>query len=166
MNLPLAIEQLRNVLRRQHKAIATEASYVYWLRKYVTALESMPVALPSEQKLDLPFQLARKYPEYRYSWPWAWLFPSHNTSFHPRTHLENRYRMHEANVQRAVKEARRKLGISVLPHELRHGYATHSMANGVTLGTWYKVLNESPMIRYLGLAIVPMSSLNIREGKK
>jgi hypothetical protein len=28
--------------------------------------------------------------------------------------------MHEANVQRAVKEARRKLGISVLPHELRH----------------------------------------------
>ena len=35
MNLPLAIEQLRNVLRRQHKAIATEASYVYWLRHYV-----------------------------------------------------------------------------------------------------------------------------------
>jgi hypothetical protein len=27
--------------------------------------------------------------------------------------------MHEGNVQRAVKYARRKLGISVLPHELR-----------------------------------------------
>lgn len=283
MNLPIAIEQLRNVLRRQHKAIATEASYVYWLRHYVTALKGMSNSLSSEQKLEnflthlarhrelsastqnqafnailyfynevlrqplqnidalrarrparlrhaptvsetqallqtvrdragyptnlivrllygcglrvceplnlrikdvklqeltlfilgakggkdrvvaipasvvpelgqqmkcaqavwlrdkqnripvnLPFQLASKYPEYQFSWPWAWLFPSHNTCFHPRTHLENRYRMHEANVQRAVKEARRKLGISVLPHELRHGYATHSMNNGVS----------------------------------
>jgi hypothetical protein len=47
--------------------------------------------------VDLPFQLASKYPEYRYSWPWAWFFPSHQTSFHPRTHQENRYRMHEAH---------------------------------------------------------------------
>ena len=38
--------------------------------------------------------------------------------------------MHEANVQRAVKHARRKLGISVLPHELRHGYATHCLERG------------------------------------
>jgi len=50
----------------------------------------------------------------------------------PLTHLEVRYRMHEGNVQRAVQEARRKLGIAVLPHELRHGFATHSMANGVS----------------------------------
>ena len=52
MNLPLAIEQLRNVLRSQHKAIATESSYVYWLRKYVTTLATMPGSLPSEQKLE------------------------------------------------------------------------------------------------------------------
>ena len=39
--------------------------------------------------------------------------------------------MHEANVQRAVKYARRQLGISVLPHELRHGYATHCLERGV-----------------------------------
>ena len=30
MNLPNASERLRNVLRRQHKAIATEALYVYY----------------------------------------------------------------------------------------------------------------------------------------
>jgi integrase len=70
--------------------------------------------------VELPHQLARKYPEYAHAWPWAWLFPARNTCFHPRTHLEVRYRMHEANVQRAVRDARRKLGISVLPHELRH----------------------------------------------
>ena len=82
--------------------------------------------------VTLPHQLALKYPDYQFVWPWAWLFPSHNTCFHPRTHLEVRYRMHEANLQRAVKDARRKLCISVMPHELRHGFATHSMENGVS----------------------------------
>ena len=47
-----AIDRLRNVIRRQHKALSTESSYVYWLRQYVTALKSMPSSLPSEQKLD------------------------------------------------------------------------------------------------------------------
>jgi integrase len=253
MNLSIAIERLRDVLRRQHKALATESSYVYWLRHYVTALNTMAATLSSEQKLErfltdlarhrdlsassqnqalnavlffykevlrqplqgvdalrakrparlrhaptvpetqallqtirdqagyptnliarmiygcglrvteplnmrikdvnleqltlflvgakggkdrvvslpkslvpelvqqmkfaqavwqrdqqnkipvtLPHQLAIKYPDYQFSWPWAWLFPSHHTCFHPRTRCEVRYRMHEANVQRAV----------------------------------------------------------------
>jgi site-specific recombinase XerD len=38
--------------------------------------------------------------------------------------------MHEVNVQRAVKYARRKLGISVLPHCLRHAYASHCLDRG------------------------------------
>jgi hypothetical protein len=33
-------------------------------------------------------------------------------------------------VQRAVKYARRQLGICVLPHRLRHGYATHCLERG------------------------------------
>src|ERR1035438_7117254 len=271
MNLTLAIDRLRSILRRQHKALSTESIYIYWLRHYVIALRGMPATLSSEQRLEqfltalglnresssstqnqafnpniffykevlgqplqgvnalrvrrpahlrhaptvpetlallqtaqnvggyptnliirllygcglrvceplnlrvkdvdftrlrlsirgakcekdrvvalppslvpeltqqmqfawaawqrdkqngiplmLPYSLARKYPDYQFAWPWAWLFPAHHSSFHPRTRLEVRYRMHEANVQRAVKLARRKLGISVLPHELRH----------------------------------------------
>jgi hypothetical protein len=38
--------------------------------------------------------------------------------------------MHEVNVQRAVKHARRRLGLSVLPHELHHAYATHCLDRG------------------------------------
>src|SRR5262249_22224063 len=78
----------------------------------------------------LPHQLARKYPEYRFSWGWAWLFPAHFPCREPRTDKLVRYRMHEGNVQRAVKYARRRLGISVLPHELRHGYAMHCLERG------------------------------------
>jgi Phage integrase family/Phage integrase, N-terminal SAM-like domain len=33
--------------------------------------------------VTLPHQLAAKYPEYQFVWPWAWLFPAHNTCFHP-----------------------------------------------------------------------------------
>ena len=53
MNLSITIEQLRDVLRRQHKALATESNYVYWLRQYMTALNSMPASFSSEQKLEL-----------------------------------------------------------------------------------------------------------------
>jgi integron integrase len=80
--------------------------------------------------LMLPHRLAKKYPEYQFSWGWAWLFPAHCPCRDPRSDAIVRFRMHEANVQRAVKHARRKLGISVLPHELRHGYATHCLERG------------------------------------
>ena len=312
MNLSIAVEKLRGILRRQHKALATEATYVYWLRRYVNALPALPVALSSEQKLEhfltdlarhrdlsansqnqalnailyfykevlrqplqnvdalrakrparlrhaptvpetqallqtirdragyptnliarliygcglrvceplnlrikdlnldqltlflvgakggkdrvvalpkilvpeliqqmkfaqaiwhrdrqnkipvtLPHQLAAKYPEYQFAWPWAWLFPSHRTCFHPRTHLEVRYRMHEANVQRAVKEARRKLGISVLPHELRHGYATHCMHSGVSPRAIQLAMGHSSLETTMGY--LHSESLNVRS---
>ena len=78
----------------------------------------------------LPHRLANKYPDYQFRWGWAWLFPAHNTCRDPRSGTIVRYRLHEANVQRAVKYAVRKLGISVLPHELRHGFATDCLNRG------------------------------------
>ncbi len=83
--------------------------------------------------LEIPNQLGKKYPEYRLAWTWAWLFPSHWPCKHPRTGELVRYRMHEANVQRAVKESRRRIGIMVLCHELRHGYATHCLERGTNI---------------------------------
>jgi hypothetical protein len=47
-----AIDRLRQVLRRQHKALATEDAYVHWLRRYIKALPHMPSGLPSEKKLE------------------------------------------------------------------------------------------------------------------
>jgi integron integrase len=312
MNLPFAIERLRNVLRRQHKALATESNYVFWLRHYVTALDAMSDSLSSEQKVErfltglarqrdlsassqnqalnailffykevlgqplqgidalrakrpahlrhaptvadtqallqtvqdvagyptnliarllygcglrvaeplnlrikdvdleqfsfcirgakggkdrmvslprslipeltrqiefaravwqrdkqnniplmLPHQLARKYPDYQFAWPWAWLFPSRNTCFHPRTRLEVRYRMHEANVQRAIKQARCKLGISVLPHELRHGYATHCLENGVNPRAIQEAMGHASLETTMGY--LHAESLSVRS---
>ncbi len=52
MNATYSIQRLRQVIRLQHKALATEESYVLWLRRYIAALRQMPPELPSEKKLE------------------------------------------------------------------------------------------------------------------
>ena len=52
MNPSQAIERIRQVIRLQHKAYSTEATYVYWLRRYIHALQDIPEDLPSEKKLE------------------------------------------------------------------------------------------------------------------
>ena len=52
MNTALALQRLRQVLRRQHKALFTESNYIHWLRHYILALRQMPETLSSEQKLE------------------------------------------------------------------------------------------------------------------
>jgi hypothetical protein len=51
MNTTQAICRMREVIRRQHKALSTEDSYVFWLRRYMTVLRQMPAGLSSEKKL-------------------------------------------------------------------------------------------------------------------
>jgi len=44
MNSSFAIKRLREILRRQHKALSTEECYVFWLRRYLAALHSSLVS--------------------------------------------------------------------------------------------------------------------------
>ena len=52
MNTTEAIRKLRDVVRRQHKALATEERYVHWLRRYMAAIRQMLNSLASEKKLE------------------------------------------------------------------------------------------------------------------
>ncbi len=52
MNAEQALGRLRDVVRRQHKAWATESTYVLWLRRYMLAVPGYPEGLTSEQKLE------------------------------------------------------------------------------------------------------------------
>ena len=98
----------------------------------------------------LPHRLGRKYPDYQFSWSWAWLFPAHNICRDPRSGTLVRYRVHEANVQRAVKHASRKLGICVLPHCLRHGYATHCLEGGANPRAIQQAMGHSSLETTMG----------------
>lgn len=85
-------------------------------------LARIPVALPG--------LLAQKYPHWQFSPKWAFLFPSRSTCKHPRTGETVRWRCHEANIQRAVRQAARPLDLDITPHHLRHAYATHCLNGG------------------------------------
>lgn len=82
--------------------------------------------------VEVPGLLAQKYKNAPHSWQWFWLFPSHTACTHPRTGETVRWRMHEANVQRAVKKSAQRLGLDGLatPHVLRHCCATHILDAG------------------------------------
>ena len=83
--------------------------------------------------VTLPHQLARKYPAHQFAWSWAWVFPSHHPCRHPRTGATVRWHVLDCNIQRAVREASQKLGLTITPHCLRHSYATHCLDRGTNL---------------------------------
>ena len=66
-----------------------------------------------------------RVPRWLYNrWPWCGVVQMPN---HPRTGELVRYRLHEANVQLAIRKA--SAG-NIKPHELRHAYDTHCLNQG------------------------------------
>ena len=63
-------------------------------------------------RVFLPGGLAGKYPQARREWAWQYVFPARRRTRDPRTGLERRHQLHEASLQRAVKEAARWAGSS------------------------------------------------------
>lgn len=94
--------------------------------------------------IELPFQLAKKYPAYQFAWPWAWLFPMHRPCEHPREPGRIvRWHVLPVNVQRAVKRAGALLGLYVTPHNFRHCYATHCLERGTNIKSLAKAMGHS-----------------------
>jgi integron integrase len=106
----------------------------------------LPVALPG--------LLAKRNPRLALSEGWAWVFPAHQPAPDPRTGEIARWRMHEVNVQRAVRAAAAKTGLSgrITPHGLRHSYATHAHQDGASARDLQELLGHGHLdttMRYL-----------------
>jgi integron integrase len=80
--------------------------------------------------IKLPSRMEKKYPQSQWSWQWAWVFPLAQPCADPRSGRTVRWHQLESTVQRAVKASCRRLGVEILPHELRHAYATHTLNAG------------------------------------
>ena len=110
------------------------------------AAAGLPVAMPG--------LLAKKSPKVALTEAWAWLFPAHQPTNHPRTGLRVRWRMHEANVQRAVRAAAARTGLAgrVTPRVLRHCYATHAHEAGAPARNLQEAMGHAQLettMRYL-----------------